>query len=82
MAPRGRIDLRLATQILVLQLIIVTLTLIVAFGVFAMFNRARLDSQYHVHATDIARVVASSPTVVSNIALRPLDAKEGLVDQV
>jgi two-component system, CitB family, sensor kinase len=68
MAPRGRIDLRLATQILVLQLIIVTLTLIVAFGLFAIFNRARLDSQYHVHATDIARVVASSPTVISSIA--------------
>ncbi|WP_231120945.1 sensor histidine kinase [Mycobacterium colombiense] len=68
MAPRGRIDLRLATQVMLLQLVIVTLTLIVAFGLFAAFNRARLDSQYHVHATDIARVVASSPTVVTNIA--------------
>jgi two-component system, CitB family, sensor kinase len=68
MAARGRIDLRLATQVMVLQLVVVTLTLIVAFGLFAVFNRARLDSQYHVHATDIARVVASSPTVVTNIA--------------
>lgn len=68
MAARGRIDLRLATQVLVLQLVVVTLTLIIAFVLFAVFNRARLDSQYHVHATDIARVVASSPTVVTNIA--------------
>jgi two-component system, CitB family, sensor kinase len=68
MAGRRRIDVRLATQILVLQLVIVTLTLIVAFGLFAVFNRARLDSQYHIHAMDIARVVASSPTVITNIA--------------
>lgn len=85
MAPRGRIDLRLATQILVLQLIIVTLTMIVAFGVFAMFNRSRLDSQYHIHATDIARVVASSPTVVTNIArydVAPLTLSPQLVDEL
>ncbi|WP_197518025.1 ATP-binding protein [Mycobacterium sp. E796] len=68
MAARGRIDLRLATQVLVLQLVVVTLTLIIAFVLFAVFNRARLDSQYHVHSTDIARVVASSPTVITNIA--------------
>ncbi|WP_083667614.1 MULTISPECIES: ATP-binding protein [unclassified Mycobacterium] len=68
MAAKGRIDLRLATQVLVLQLVVVTLALIIAFVLFALFNRQRLDSQYHVHATDIARVVASSPTVVTNIA--------------
>lgn len=85
MAPRGRIDVRLATQILVLQLVIVTLTLIVAFGLFALFNRARLDSQYHAHATDIARVVASSPTVVSNIARYdsgPLTPSPQLIDEL
>lgn len=85
MAPRGRIDLRLATQVLLLQLVIVTLTLIVAFGLFAAFNRARLDSQYHVHATDIARVVASSPTVVTNIArydTAPLTPTPELIDDL
>ena len=85
MAAKGRIDLRLATQILVLQLVVVTLTLVVAFVVFAMFNRARLDSQYHVHATDIARVVASSPTVVTNIARydeAPLTASPELIDEL
>ena len=80
--------MRLATQILVLQLVIVTLTLIVAFGLFAMFNRARLDSQYHIHAMDIARVVASSPTVVTNIAryddppLAPSTPSPALVDEL
>jgi two-component system, CitB family, sensor kinase len=68
MAGKSRIDVRLATQILVLQLIIVTLTLIVAFGLVAVFNRQRPDSQYHVHALDMARVVASSPTVINNIS--------------
>jgi two-component system, CitB family, sensor kinase len=85
MATKGRIDLRLATQILVLQLVIVTLTLVVAFGFFALFNRQRLDSQFHVHAIDIARVVASSPTVVTNIARydnAPLAPTPELVDEL
>lgn len=85
MAPRGRIDLRLATQVMLLQLVIVTLTLIVAFGLFAAFNRARLDSQYHVHATDMARVVASSPTVITNIArydTAPLTPTPELIDEL
>lgn len=64
----GRIDLRLASRVLLLQLVLVTLTLIVAFVLFAEFNRHRLDLQYGVHAMDIARVVASSPTVLNNIA--------------
>lgn len=67
MAEKGRIDLRLATQILVVQLVIVTLTLVFAFMVFAMFDRHRLNVQYGVHALDIARVVASAPTVQDNI---------------
>lgn len=85
MAPRGRIDLRLATQVMLLQLVIVTLTLMVAFGLFAAFNRARLDSQYHVHATDMARVVASSPTVITNIArydTAPLIPTPELIDEL
>ncbi|MDT5225791.1 MAG: two-component system, CitB family, sensor kinase, partial [Mycobacterium sp.] len=68
MPNRGRIDLRLASRVLLLQLVLVTLTLIVAFVLFAEFNRRRLDLQYGVHAMDIARVVASSPTVLNNIA--------------
>jgi two-component system CitB family sensor kinase len=85
MAPKGRIDLRLGTQLLLLQLVLVTLTLIIAFGLFALFNRDRLDAQYHIHALDIARVVASSPTVINNISrydAAPLTASPALVDEL
>jgi two-component system, CitB family, sensor kinase len=85
MAPKGRIDLRLATQVLLLQLVIVTLTLVIAFGLYAAFNRQRLDIQYGVHALDIARVVASSPTVLNNIARyddAPVTPSPALVDQL
>ncbi|OBA61146.1 histidine kinase [Mycobacterium sp. 1100029.7] len=60
--------MRLATQILVLQLLIVTLALVSAFTLFAVYNRHRLLVQYGVHAMDIARVVASAPTVTNNIS--------------
>lgn len=85
MAAKGRIDLRLATQVLLLQLAIVTLTLVVGFGLFAWFNLRRLDLQVHTHALDIARVVASSPTVINNIArydAAPLTASPQLVDEL
>ncbi len=84
MAVKGRIDLRLATQILLLQLIIVALTLVVAFGLFAQFNHQRLDTQYGIHAMDIARVVASSPTVINNISRydKPLTPSPALVDEL
>jgi two-component system CitB family sensor kinase len=68
MAAKGRIDLRLATQVLLVQLVVVTLTLIVAFALIAAYNRHRLIVQYGVHALDIARVVASAPTVLDNIS--------------
>ena len=77
--------MRLATQVMLLQLVIVTLTLVIAFGLFAWFNRHRLDVQYGVHALDIARVVASSPTVVNNISRYDIDSptpSPELVDQL
>jgi two-component system CitB family sensor kinase len=74
MAAKGRVDVRLATQVLVLQFVIVALTLVIAFGLFAWFNRHRLDVQDGVHALDIARVVASSPTVISNISRYDTDS--------
>jgi two-component system, CitB family, sensor kinase len=85
MASKGRIDLRLATQVLLLQLAIVTLTLVIAFGLFAEFNRRRIDIQLGVHALDIARVVATSPTVVTNISqydAAPLTPSPALVDEL
>lgn len=68
MAIRGRIDFRLATQVLVLQLVVVTLTLAVALGLSAVLNRERLDDAYGIRALDIARVVAAAPAVRSGVA--------------
>jgi two-component system CitB family sensor kinase len=85
MATRGRIGLRLGTQLLLLQLVVVTVTLIISFVLFAVFNRQRLDSQYHVHALDIARVVSSSPTVINNIYrydAAPLTPSPALVNEL
>jgi two-component system, CitB family, sensor kinase len=85
MAAKGRIDLRLATQMLVLQLVIVTLTLVIGFGLFAWFNLRRLDLQVHTHALDIARVVASSPTVINTLPRydgAPLTPSPALVDEL
>ncbi|KZS63907.1 histidine kinase [Mycobacterium kansasii] len=77
--------MRLASRVLLLQLVLVTLTLVVAFALFAQFNRHRLDLQYGVHALDIARVVASSPTVLTNISRYdqiPLTPSPALVDEL
>ena len=85
MAAKGRVDLRLATQVLVLQLAIVTLTLLIGFGLFAWFNLRRLDLQVHTHALDIARVVASSPTIVNNLPRydgAPLTPSPALQDEL
>ncbi|HEY5858587.1 MAG TPA: sensor histidine kinase [Aldersonia sp.] len=67
MARRPRIDLRLATQLLILQLVIVALTLVVAFGLFAVFSQRRIADEYGLRALDVARVVATAPTVRADV---------------
>ena len=63
-----RIDLRLATQILLLQLMVVLLTLGIAFALVAgMYNR-RLVQEYGNRSLDIARVVAAAPEVRKEVA--------------
>lgn len=68
MARRGRIDPRLATQVLVLQIAVVALTMVVAFGMFAFFSHQRLAYEYGVRALDIARVLAAAPAVRTGVA--------------
>jgi len=65
---RGRIDPRLATQVLVLQFAVVALTLVIAFGMFAVFSHRRIAYEYGVRALDIARVLAAAPVVRSGVA--------------
>ena len=68
MAKRGRIDPRLATQVLVLQFAVVAFTLVIAFGLFAVFSHQRIAYEYGVRALDIARVLATAPVVRSGVA--------------
>ena len=58
-----RIDLRLATQILLLQLTVVALTLGIAFALLAVVSQRRLIHEYGARSLDIARVVADGPAV-------------------
>jgi len=46
MARIRRVDVRLATQVLVLQVAVVTLTLGIAGGMLAFFSHDRLAAQY------------------------------------
>ncbi len=68
MARKGRIDPRLATQVLVLQFAVVALTLVIAFGMFAVYDHQRLRTDYGIRALDIARVLAAAPVVRSSVA--------------
>lgn len=68
MARKGRIDPRLATQVLVLQIAIVALTLVLAFGLFAVYSHRRIASEYGIRALDIARVLASAPAVRTGVS--------------
>ncbi|MEU6580364.1 ATP-binding protein [Nocardia sp. NPDC046763] len=85
MASEGRINVRLATQVLLLQLVIVALTLIIAFGLFANFSRQRLKVDTGIRAMDIAHAVASAPEVLTDISrynAAPLTPTPALVDEL
>ncbi|MBB5917921.1 two-component system CitB family sensor kinase [Nocardia transvalensis] len=60
----GRV-LRLRTQIVLLQVVLVALTLGIAFGVFAHVGQQRLSGEYGQRALAIARTVAADPEVRS-----------------
>jgi two-component system CitB family sensor kinase len=68
MTGKRRIDLRLATQILLLQLAIVALTLGIAFFLLALLYHHRLIDEYGHRSLDIARVLASAPAVRADVA--------------
>lgn len=84
MARKTRIDARLATQILVLQLAVVALTLGVALGLLAVLFHERLITEYETRALDIARVVAFAPAVRADVARynRPLNPSPTLNDEL
>jgi two-component system, CitB family, sensor kinase len=67
MVRMRRVDLRLATQVLVLQVAVVTLTLGLAGGMLAFFSHDRLASQYETQSLDVARAVAYAPAVRADV---------------
>lgn len=68
MVGKHRVDLRLATQILLLQLTVVALTLGIAFALLAVVSQRRLINEYGTRSLDIARVVADGPAVRAEVA--------------
>ena len=59
---------RLRTQIVLLQVVLVALTLGIAFGVFAYVSEQRVSDEYGQRALAIARTVAADPQVRSDVA--------------
>lgn len=68
MPGKRRIDVRLATEILLLQLAVVALTLGIAFALVAGVYNQRLVQEYGNRSLDIARVIASAPAVREEVA--------------
>lgn len=56
---------RLSSQIFVAQLVILTTTVLVGFGLFVRQERAHLDDQYEARAASIAETTAGVPTIRS-----------------
>ena len=61
--------MRLATQILLLQLAVVALTLGIAFALLAVVYHNRLIDEYGHRSLDIARVLAAAPAVRADVAM-------------
>ncbi|WP_433666769.1 ATP-binding protein [Nocardia sp. CA-136227] len=81
MLSPGPRSVRLRTQILLLQIAVVGLTVGLAFGVFAYVGGDRLSGEYGQRALAIARTVASDPQVragVTHYADSPLPTGPGL----
>jgi two-component system CitB family sensor kinase len=85
MARRLHVDVRLATQVLLLQIAVVTLTLGIAGGLLAYMSHQRLASQYETRSLDIARSIAYAPAVRADVARydkAPLTASPALTDEL
>src|SRR5262245_9550466 len=68
MLTRGAAGVRLGTQVLLLQIVVVVLTLGMAFAVFAYISGQRLSAGYGQVALAVAHSVASEPAVRAEVA--------------
>lgn len=67
-SAKRRIDVRLATEILLFQLAVIALTLGIAFALLAGVYNRRLVQEYGNRSLDIARVIAAAPAVREEVA--------------
>src|SRR5258705_190537 len=85
MARRLHVDVRLATQVLLLQVAVVTLTLGIAGGLLAFMSHQRLAAQYEDRSLDMARAIAFAPAVRADVArydVAPLTSSPALTDRL
>jgi two-component system CitB family sensor kinase len=78
-------DVRLATQVLLLQVAVVTLTLGIAGGLLAFMSHERLAAQYEDRSLDMARAIAFAPAVRADVArydVAPLTPSPALTDEL
>src|SRR5262245_60056871 len=85
MPRKLRVDVRLATQVLLLQVAVVTLTLGIAGGMLAFFSHNRIAAEYETRSLDVARVVAFAPAIRTDVArydARPLTPSPALTAEL
>ena len=85
MVRKLRVDVRLATQVLLLQVAVVTLTLGIAGGLLAFMSHQRLAAQYETRSLDMARAIAFAPAVRADVArydAAPLTPSPALTDEL
>lgn len=85
MPRKLRVDVRLATQVLLLQVAVVTLTLGIAGGMLAFFSHNRIAAEYETRSLDVARVVAFAPAIRTDVArydARPLTPSPALAAEL
>jgi two-component system, CitB family, sensor kinase len=68
MAWKAPVDVRLATQVLLLQIAVVALTLGLAGALLAFLSHQRIAAEVGTRALDIAQVVAAAPAVRADVA--------------
>jgi two-component system CitB family sensor kinase len=68
MAWKAPVDVRLATQVLLLQIAVVALTLGLAGALLAFLSHQRIAAEVGTRALDIASVVAAAPAVRADVA--------------
>lgn len=85
MVRRLHVDVRLATQVLLLQVAVVTLALGIAGALLAFMTHERLVAQYETRSLDMARAIAFAPLVRADVAgydAGPLTPGPALTDQL